>query len=103
MDMATSSLTAITLTGVDDRTDLAVLAALSGRYPMGEWGFLYSPKRQGRGGRYPAVETLLHAFQTLPAAVQIALHVCGAGVPNLLGEEPVVTGLVEAVAARCCP
>lgn len=93
-------LTHITLTGVDDHTELAAIAALSSRYPLVEWGFLYSPKRQGQGGRYPSVDTLSNAFHTLPENVRVALHVCGAGVPNLLAEEAVVTGLVEAVASR---
>jgi len=93
-------LTHITLTGVDDHTNLAELANLSERFPLVEWGFLYSPKRQGHGGRYPSVATLLNAFRTLPDTVRIALHVCGAGVPNLLANEAEVTGLVEAVAAR---
>lgn len=95
-----SKMTHITLTGVDERTNLGALAALSERYPLVEWGFLYSPKRQGQGGRYPSVDTLIHAFKTLPESVRVALHVCGAGVPNLLTGEAVVTGLVEAVASR---
>ena len=98
--MSTALLTHVTLTGMDDHTDLAALAALSARYPLVEWGFLYSPKRQGQGGRYPSVETLRHAFRGLPLNVSVALHVCGAGVPNLLSGEPVITGLVEDVAVR---
>lgn len=95
-----SKMTHITLTGVDDRTNLAALAALSELYPLVEWGFLYSPKRQGLGGRYPSVEMLANAFKTLPANARVALHVCGAGVPNILNGEPVVTALVEAVSSR---
>lgn len=93
-------LTHITLTGVDDRTDLSAIIALSKRYPLAEWGFLYSPKRQGQGGRYPSIQALQHAFRTLPSHVMVALHVCGAGVPGLLDGEPVVTDLVSAVAKR---
>lgn len=99
--MPTNSLpTHVTLTGVDDQTDLAALAVLSERFPLVEWGFLYSPKRQGNGGRYPSVETLNRAFQALPRHVRVALHICGAGVPGLLDAEPVVTALVQAVADR---
>lgn len=93
-------LTHITLTGVDDNTNLAELAHLSERFPLVEWGFLYSPKRQGNGGRYPSVATLYRAFHALPDTVRIALHVCGTGVPNLLAKEAEVTRLVEAVAKR---
>lgn len=93
-------LTHITLTGVDDHTDLAEVARLSKRFPLVEWGFLYSPKRQGQGGRYPSVDTLRNAFRRLPEAGRVALHICGAGVPSLLANEPNVAGLVDAVAAR---
>lgn len=93
-------LTHITLTGADDATDLAELAHLSARYPLVEWGFLYSPKQQGKGGRYPSTATLLKAFHTLPETVRVALHVCGAGVPHLLANEAEVEQLVGAVARR---
>lgn len=97
---SSSLLTHITLTGVDDHTDIAAVATLSHRYSLVEWGFLYSPKRQGNGGRYPSIDTLRKAFKTLPSNVRVALHVCGSGVPNLLAGEPVVTELVVAVARR---
>ncbi|MDK9702533.1 MAG: hypothetical protein OEL20_05290 [Sulfuritalea sp.] len=89
-----------TLTGVDDATDLTRLAGLSRDYPIVEWGFLYSPKRQGQPGRYPSVATLQRAFRELPADVRVALHVCGEGVPDLLAGESVVRELVSRVAAR---
>lgn len=95
-----AQLTHISLTGVDDQTDLARLTALSSQYPLVEWGMLYSPKRQGLGGRYPSVQTLQRALQELPPHVRVALHVCGGGVPGLLSGEAQVTSLVEAVAAR---
>lgn len=98
--MSTNQLTHITLTGVDEATDLAKLAELSTRFPLVEWGFLYSPTRQGKGGRYPSVATLQHAFSTLPSIVRVALHICGAGVPNLLAQDPEVKSLVDAIAAR---
>ena len=93
-------LTHCTLTGVDNRTDLSRLTALSGRYAHAEWGFLYSPKRQGQPGRYPSIETLRHAFETLPASVRVALHVCGDGVQDLVAGEPMVTDLVMLVGQR---
>lgn len=89
-----------TLTGVDESTDLSRLAGLSSEFPFAEWGFLYSPTRQGQPGRYPSVSTILRAFRELPAHVRLALHVCGQGVPDLLGSEPTVTDLVRAVGAR---
>lgn len=89
-----------TLTGVDEATDPARLAGLSSEFPLVEWGFLYSPTRQGQPGRYPSVDTLLRAFRELPSHVRVALHVCGQGVPNLIGGEPDITELVRAAGAR---
>lgn len=93
-------LTHCTLTGVDDATDLARLPSLSRDYPIVEWGFLYSPTRQGQPGRYPSVATLQRAFRDLPGDVRVALHVCGEGVADLLAREPVAHELMTLVAAR---
>lgn len=89
-----------TLTGVDESTDLPTLTALSREFPIVEWGFLYSPKRQGLPGRYPSADSLRRAFTELSPEVRVALHVCGGGVPDLLEGESVVSELVELVAAR---
>lgn len=94
------NLTCCTLTGVDERTDLTRVANLSRDYPVAEWGFLYSPKRQGQPGRYPSVEFLRNAISSLPKRVRVALHVCGQGVHDLLANEKVVSELVEMVALR---
>lgn len=94
------NLTHCTLTGVDDATDLTALADLSAEFPLVEWGFLYSPKRQGQPGRYPSIATLHRAIADLPPHVRIALHVCGNGVAGLLSDERIVTDLVEGVGAR---
>jgi len=93
-------LTHCTLTGADDATDLNALADLSRDYPIVEWGLLYSPKRQGTPGRYPAAPTLRRALRELPPEVRIALHVCGRGVSNLLAGEPVALDLVRRLVAR---
>lgn len=93
-------LTHCTLTGVDAKTDLQSLCDLSREFPVVEWGFLYSPKRQGQLGRYPSVDFLSDAFNDLPAQVRVALHVCGSGVSNLLDGEPVVTELAKFLGSR---
>jgi hypothetical protein len=93
-------LTRCSLTGVDETTPLVELVAVSDLYPFAEWGFLYSPKRQGTRGRYPSVARLRRAFKELPSMVRVALHVCGDGVPQLLDGEPVVSGLFEQVRTR---
>lgn len=88
------------LTGIDEATPLVELAVVSDMYPYAEWGFLYSPKRQGTPGRYPSVARIQRAFKELPAYVRVALHVCGSGVPELLDGESVVSGLLEQVRNR---
>lgn len=94
------AITKITMTGVDENTDLRRLAALSKIEPNVEWGFLYSPKQQGCPGRYPSIDFLKEAFSALPRTVKIALHVCGKGVSDLFAGEPVVHALVDSLSAR---
>lgn len=90
----------VTLTGVDNSTNLDELVRISEMCPKVEWGILYSPKRQGRGGRYPAIDTINVLLKHLPHSIPLALHICGVGVPNLFRRGPEVTGLVEQVAER---
>ena len=94
------SITSVTFTGVDEKTDIDQLVALSKENPRVEWGFLYSPKRQGTPGRFPSVRFMAHAFDTLPSYVKVALHVCGNGVDNLLAGDSVASSLVDQVVAR---
>lgn len=89
-----------TLTGVDEKTDLRMVEVLSGEFPFVEWGFLYSPKRQGSPGRYPSIEFLRQALFNLPKEVRVALHICGAGVGDLLCNEEIVSGLASKIAVR---
>lgn len=97
---APMNLTHCTLTGVDEKTDLPELIDLSLEHPIAEWGFLYSPKRQGNPGRYPSIAMLKAAFDQLPSYVRVALHVCGQGVPDLMAGEAIVAGLVSMVSDR---
>ncbi|MBU2772437.1 hypothetical protein HMI48_00455 [Acidithiobacillus ferrooxidans] len=94
------SVTGVTLTGVDEKTDIDQLVTLSEENPYVEWGFLYSPKRQGAPGRYPSVSFLVQALDVLPPFVKIALHVCGNGVDDLLGGESVACSLADQVITR---
>ncbi|WP_137917192.1 hypothetical protein [Hydrogenophaga sp. 2FB] len=68
----------ITFTGVDDDTDPAAMERLSNDYEGRiEWGFLFSPKRQGLDPRYPSVQTIQrHAEELLPK-LRYAAHLCG--------------------------
>jgi hypothetical protein len=88
------------LTGIDEATPLVELAVVSDMYPYAEWGFLYSPARQGTPGRYPSLARIQRAFRELPPYVRVALHVCGPGTRQLLDGESVLGGLIEQVRAR---
>lgn len=77
----------ITLTGVEETTELNRLAAIT-KAAKGisvEWGVLYSPDRAGKGGRYPSAAWIRDfsrfAFEN---KLSTALHVCGRGVDEML-------------------
>lgn len=94
------NLSLCTLTGVDAETDIIRLVNLSSEFPMVEWGLLYSPKEQGSPGRYPSTRILKFLLNGLPIEINLALHVCGKGVHDLLYGEPVVTDMVKLMNAR---
>ena len=79
---------------------MSSVASLSLEFPVVEWGFLYSPKRQGQPGRYPSVNFLCKSFQELPVHVRVALHICGSGVLQLIEGELVVNELVQLAGQR---
>lgn len=95
-----ATITSCTLTGVDEQTDVNAIAQLSAKHPIVEWGFLYSPTRQGQPGRYPSVQFLHNTLKTLPAHTKVALHICGVGVAQLIAGEPVASALLERVSLR---
>jgi len=65
----------ITFTGLDERTDVDRVRALSDVYPI-EWGVLFSPSRQGREPRYPAPE-LVRLIQSELYDIRLSAHLCG--------------------------
>ena len=89
-----------TLTGVDGYTSLEELSILSSEFPFVEFGFLYSPSRQGMPGRYPSLVTLQQMLEKLPDHIHVALHACGQGVSDLLVGESVARELGEMVKLR---
>lgn len=94
-------ITSCTLTGVDDLTAAEDLVQLSDEFPIVEWGFLYSPTRQGLDRRYPSAFSIRYDLQTLPPSVRVALHICGQGVPDVLtGASREAMHLVDQVTAR---
>lgn len=64
----------ITFTGADDETSVAAMRDLSAVYPI-EWAILFSPQRQGAGGRYPSLAAV-ERF-TSSSGLRLAAHLCG--------------------------
>ena len=75
------------MTGVDSRTDINDLVALSSLFPFVEWGLLYSPKRAGNPGRYMSFDDIMNVMGVLglmPNRINISIHFCGKSVINLI-------------------
>ncbi len=89
----------LTITGLDEKTDLHRVQLLSARYRI-EWGVLFSPSRQGNEPRYPTLETISR-FRALP--VMMSGHLCGAHARNILNCEPVDVDLdnFERIQVNC--
>lgn len=67
----------VTITGIDERTDLDRVAELSDRYPI-EWGVLFHPKNQGKVNRYPRLALAYLAARLLrDSSARTSAHVCG--------------------------
>ncbi len=90
----------VTLTGVDEKTELDGIEELSRRFSFSEWGLLYSPKHKGHPGRYPSASFIQQAMEKLSPGIRVALHICGSGVDDLVKGEPVVSTLVDQVGER---
>ena len=89
-----------TFTGVDEDTNLETIAAISTVCPQAEWGFLYSPTLQGTNMRYPSVNFIRKAINTLPITVKIALHICGKGVIELMNNGLIASELTSGISNR---
>lgn len=72
----------ITLTGVDEQTNVDKLVQVSATYPCVEFGFLYTTTPEGRN-RYPSFEWLAETLPRLNGCA--ALHVCGSHARAQLG------------------
>ncbi len=64
----------ITLTGIDDRTDIKELVRLQHQYPLAEFGVLLSWSRQGSEKRYPSFQTIAKFCR---ADLNLSAHICG--------------------------
>lgn len=75
----------VTMTGIDERTDLDRVQSLTSRFPV-EWAVLMSPDLQGLHPRFPAL-TVIDAFRSMP--VTKAMHLCGAHAKTVMaGGDP---------------
>lgn len=71
------AITKITITGSDDRTFIEDLIKLSDRYPLVEWGILFSTNRAG-STRYPSAEWLTQFLIVAKTYnINISAHLCG--------------------------
>ncbi|MDN8078509.1 hypothetical protein QZN30_03750 [Burkholderia multivorans] len=73
----TAPITRVSLTGPDDRTELAALIALSQQYPRVEWALLYVPHNEG-APRNPTQPWRESFFNEEQLASRSAVHLCGA-------------------------
>lgn len=72
----------VTLTGIDDHTDLGALAALAAEFPFVEFGVLLSSSSTGKG-RYPSAATMA-ALAGRAEDLRLSGHLCGALVKALV-------------------
>jgi phosphoribosylanthranilate isomerase len=88
---------AITLTGVDDATDLSALEPIGRKFAfrLAEWGVLYSETRAGHDPRYPSFSTI-EAIVAMAGEgkTRFALHICGRAVVDFIAG----VGRVSAIA-----
>lgn len=83
-------LTRVTITGVDDATDLASIAELTREFPFVEWGILYSDKRRGEL-RYPLAPWGIAL--AMGPRLRVAVHLCGSAARAMLEGVSVLAGL----------
>lgn len=70
----------VTITGIDDKTDIVRVREIQKRYPFVEWGILMSAQRQGTR-RYPSATW---AQNNLDDSLSLSAHLCGGRVGNVI-------------------
>lgn len=73
----------VTITGADDNTPVSALVDLSAEFPFVEWAILVSGKQEG-SFRFPARKWIDNFVATVPAAMDVSMHMCGGWVRRLL-------------------
>lgn len=72
------NLNKVTITGVDELTNIEELISLSAKYPYVEWGVLFSNSNQGLKPRYPKIEWIQNFVnEKNNHDLNIAAHLCG--------------------------
>ncbi len=89
-----------TFTGLDDRSDLSRIVALSAEFPYLEFGVLLSRTPEDKDARYPAYRQIESIVKTLSGRVRLALHVCGRAVGEFVEGASDIDELVSAGIGR---
>jgi phosphoribosylanthranilate isomerase len=82
----------ITLTGADTDTDIKEMVGISKKYPLLEWGILFSYSNMGIERRYPDLRWITEFYKH---KLNSSLHLCGKAVHYFLDDDPVVNALAE--------
>lgn len=82
------ALTHCTLSGADNKTSIEKMFALAAKYPLVEYGILWSAKRAGTP-RYPDAEWIRELTRTNREVcednrIRLAMHLCGSSVDDFL-------------------
>ena len=80
-----SHLRFITMTGVDEATNLEHIAELSDQFPFAEWGILFDPRKAGNSPRHPSL-AFIERFSKFAQerGLHASLHLCGPIVKELV-------------------
>jgi phosphoribosylanthranilate isomerase len=84
----------VTFTGIDALTDIGRVIALGKSYPGVEFGILFSRRMHSEDPRYMTFQEIQSALSKLAGKVDLALHVCGRAVGELVSGSPDILDLV---------
>ena len=83
----------ITFTGLDEQLPWSRWLDMAHRYPVAEWGVLYSKQRAGQDPRYPSLAWIQGLEDRWPSGVRRALHLCGSAVHDWIAGDPQLRAL----------
>lgn len=86
----------VTLTGVDEQTDIEALDDLCQEYPVAEFAILYSPTKKN-AARYPSFERIMQLLNTDRTYLSCswAVHLCGQSVKQAFQNEDRVASILS--------